>query len=191
RACSQRARRPSGLASRPSRLATSATSDSGGAPVAAQSRRLSSQSRFIAAINSCADGTSMIDRPNSSAASQETSVEVLIIGAGFSGIGMGIQLQKAGIGPFLIIEKSSDIGGTWWENRYPGCACDIPSHLYSFSFEPSSDWTRMYPGRQEIHDYLKKCIERHNLRPHIRLNARFEEAKWDESASLWRVAPGG
>jgi len=132
----------------------------------------------------------MIDRPNSSAASQETSVEVLIIGAGFSGIGMGIQLQKAGIGPFLIIEKSSDIGGTWWENRYPGCACDIPSHLYSFSFEPSSDWTRMYPGRQEIHDYLKKCIERHNLRPHIRLNARFEEAKWDESASLWRVRTG-
>ena len=121
------------------------------------------------------------------ASADATSVDVLIIGAGFSGLGMGIKLREAGMNSFLIIEKSSDIGGTWWENRYPGCACDIPSHLYSFSFEPSADWTRMYPGQQEIHDYLKRCVERNSLTPHIRLNTAFRDAVWDEAASLWRV----
>jgi cation diffusion facilitator CzcD-associated flavoprotein CzcO len=111
--------------------------------------------------------------------------EVLIIGAGFSGICMGIKLRDAGINSFLIIEKSSDIGGTWWDNRYPGCACDIPSHLYSFSFEPSTEWTRMYPGQQEIHAYLKSVVKRHELDPHIRLNTRFCEAVWDEGAGEW------
>jgi cation diffusion facilitator CzcD-associated flavoprotein CzcO len=117
----------------------------------------------------------------------EISVDVLIIGAGFSGICMGIKLREAGVNSFLIIEKSADIGGTWWDNRYPGCACDIPSHLYSFSFEPSTEWTRMYPGQQEIHDYLKRCVERHELGPHIRLNTRFQEAVWDESAGEWHA----
>src|SRR2546430_3065416 len=109
---------------------------------------------------------------------ENVAVDLCIIGAGFSGLGMAIQLRKAGMESFLILEKASDIGGTWWENRYPGCACDIPSHLYSFSFEPSTNWTRMYPGQQEIHDYLKTCVDRHGLAPRIRLNTRFEEAKW-------------
>jgi cation diffusion facilitator CzcD-associated flavoprotein CzcO len=124
------------------------------------------------------------------AAPDRIAVDVCIIGAGFSGLGMAIQLQKAGMESFLILEKASDIGGTWWENRYPGCACDIPSHLYSFSFEPATDWSRMYPGRQEIHDYLKKCVERHKLASRIRLNNRFEEASWDEGAGLWRIRAG-
>ena len=115
------------------------------------------------------------------------NVDVLIVGAGFSGLGMGIKLREAGMNSFLILEKSSDIGGTWWDNRYPGCACDIPSHLYSFSFEPSSDWTRMYPGQQEIHDYLKRCVARHDLAPHIRLNTAFRDAAWDEASAVWRV----
>jgi cation diffusion facilitator CzcD-associated flavoprotein CzcO len=119
--------------------------------------------------------------PNAS----EISVEVLIIGAGFSGICMGIKLREAGVNSFLIIEKSADIGGTWWDNRYPGCACDIPSHLYSFSFEPSTEWTRMYPGQQEIHAYLKRVVERHELAPNIRLNTRFCEAAWDETTGEW------
>ena len=123
--------------------------------------------------------------PHSNAS--EITVDVLIIGAGFSGLCMGIKLREAGMNSFLIIEKSTDIGGTWWDNRYPGCACDIPSHLYSFSFEPSSDWTRMYPGQREIQNYLKRCIERHALAPHIRLNTRFNEAVWDESAGVWRA----
>jgi cation diffusion facilitator CzcD-associated flavoprotein CzcO len=123
--------------------------------------------------------------PHSNAS--EINVDVLIIGAGFSGLCMGIKLLEAGMNSFLIIEKSADIGGTWWDNRYPGCACDIPSHLYSFSFEPSTDWTRMYPGQQEIHAYLKRCVEKYKLSPYIRLNTRFCEAVWDEAAGEWHA----
>jgi cation diffusion facilitator CzcD-associated flavoprotein CzcO len=118
----------------------------------------------------------------------EISVDVLIIGAGFSGLCMGIKLLEACMNSFLIVEKSADIGGTWWDNRYPGCACDIPSHLYSFSFEPSTDWTRMYPGQQEIHAYLKRCAEKYKLSTYIRLNTRFHEAVWDEAAGEWHAS---
>jgi cation diffusion facilitator CzcD-associated flavoprotein CzcO len=117
----------------------------------------------------------------------EITVDVLIVGAGFSGLCMGIKLREAGMNSFLIIEKSADVGGTWWDNRYPGCACDIPSHLYSFSFEPSSDWSRMYAGQREIQDYLKRCVARYALAAHIRLNTRFHEAVWDEAAGVWRA----
>ena len=125
------------------------------------------------------------------AESSVTNVDVLIVGAGFSGLCMAIKLLEAGMKSFLIIEKSDDIGGTWWDNRYPGCACDIPSHLYSFSFAPSTEWTRMYPGQQEIHDYLKRCVERYGLAPYLRLNTRFQEAIWDESKSVWNATAGG
>jgi cation diffusion facilitator CzcD-associated flavoprotein CzcO len=121
------------------------------------------------------------------AATGDVNVDVLIVGAGFSGIGMGIQLQKAGFNSFLILEKSPEIGGTWWENTYPGCACDIPSHLYSFSFEPSADWSRMYPGQREIHDYLKACVSKYGLEQKIRRNTKFCEALWDEEAALWHI----
>jgi len=120
--------------------------------------------------------------------STEIAVDVLIIGGGFSGLCMGIKLREEGMSSFLILEKSADVGGTWWDNRYPGCACDIPSHLYSFSFEPSNEWTRMYPGQQEIHEYLKRCVDRYKLAPHIRLNTRFDEAAWDETAGVWRAS---
>src|ERR1700733_11725949 len=76
-------------------------------------------------------------------------VDTLIVGAGFSGLCMAMRLRAAGMNSFLVIEKSEGIGGTWWENRYPGCACDIPSHLYSFSFDLNPQWTRMFAGRQE------------------------------------------
>ena len=82
--------------------------------------------------------------------SADMAVDVLIVGAGFSGLCMAIKLREAGLNSFLIIEKSDDIGGTWWANRYPGCACDIPAHLYSFSFDRNPEWSRMYAGRQEI-----------------------------------------
>jgi cation diffusion facilitator CzcD-associated flavoprotein CzcO len=117
-----------------------------------------------------------------------TEVDVLIVGAGFAGICMGIKLLEARMKSFLIIEKSPDIGGTWWENRYPGCACDIPSHLYSFSFAPSTEWTRMYPGQQELHDYLKRCAEKYGLAPYLRLNTRFCEAVWDEASGVWNIS---
>jgi cation diffusion facilitator CzcD-associated flavoprotein CzcO len=120
----------------------------------------------------------------------DTTVDVLIVGGGFSGLCMGIKLLEAGMKSFLIIEKSEDIGGTWWDNRYPGCACDIPSHLYSFSFAPSTEWTRMYPGQQEIHNYLKGCVEQYGLAPYLRLGTRFREAIWSESEGVWNATVG-
>src|SRR5579859_661282 len=114
-------------------------------------------------------------------------VDVLIVGGGFSGLCMAIKLREAGMNSFLLIEKSDDIGGTWYDNRYPGCACDIPSHLYSFSFDPYPDWSRMYPGQQEIHDYMKRCVERYKLAAHIRLNTRFNEAIWNDTESAWHI----
>jgi cation diffusion facilitator CzcD-associated flavoprotein CzcO len=114
-------------------------------------------------------------------------LDVLIAGAGFSGLGMAIKLREEGARSFLIIEKADDIGGTWYFNQYPGCACDIPSHLYSFSFDRNPEWSRMYSGRDEIQNYLKDCAQRYGLMPSLRLNSAMREATWDDSASLWRV----
>jgi cation diffusion facilitator CzcD-associated flavoprotein CzcO len=132
----------------------------------------------------------MAENSNQVSQATEINVDILIVGGGFSGLCMAIKLREAGMNSFLLIEKSEDIGGTWYDNRYPGCACDIPSHLYSFSFDPWPDWSRMYPGQQEIHDYLKRCVQRYELASHIRLNTHFEEAIWSESAGLWQVSAG-
>ncbi len=123
------------------------------------------------------------DKPSDASA----VLDVLIVGAGFSGLGMAIKLLEAGTTSFLIIEKADDIGGTWYANQYPGCACDIPSHLYSFSFDRNPEWSRMYAGREEIQDYLKACVRRYGLEPYIRVNTAMQQALWDESAALWRV----
>ena len=117
--------------------------------------------------------------------------DVLIIGSGFAGLCMAIKLQQSGLDDFCIIEKSTDIGGTWFDNRYPGCACDIPSHLYSLSFEPRSTWSRMYPTQPEILAYLQDVVEKHGLRRRIRLNTAFQSAVWDEDAARWHVTTGG
>lgn len=130
----------------------------------------------------------MTEASKPSTYAEELSVDVLIVGGGFSGLCMAIKLREAGMNSFLLLEKSDDIGGTWYDNRYPGCACDIPSHLYSFSFDLSPEWSRMYPGQQEIHDYLKRCVERYELTPHIRLNTRFHEASWDEATAVWHAS---
>jgi cation diffusion facilitator CzcD-associated flavoprotein CzcO len=113
----------------------------------------------------------------------------LIIGSGFSGLGMGIALQKQGFKDqdFLILEKADEIGGTWRDNTYPGCACDIPSHMYSFSFEPKSDWTHMWSFQPEIFDYLKGVTAKHGLRRHIRFNTHVDRAHWDEGDARWHV----
>ena len=115
-------------------------------------------------------------------------VDVLIAGAGFSGLGMAIQLRRQlPAVTFLILEKGHDIGGTWYENSYPGCACDIPSHLYSFSFERNAEWSRMFAGQAEIQTYLKRCAEKYDLFPHIRLNTRLCELAWDDASLCWRA----
>ena len=112
---------------------------------------------------------------------------VLIVGAGFSGLAMAIRCRQAGIGPLLMIEKGDGIGGTWHDNTYPGAACDIPSHLYSLSFAPKADWSRMYAPQPEILAYLRATAERHGLLPLIRLKTAFTGATWDEARALWQV----
>ncbi len=113
--------------------------------------------------------------------------DVVIIGAGFSGLGMGRALLKAGRGNFLILERASEVGGTWRDNTYPGCACDVPSNLYSFSFAPNPDWSRAYSPQAEILDYLKRCAQAFGLLPKIRFNTAFRAARFDEAAALWRI----
>ena len=116
-----------------------------------------------------------------------TRTRVVIVGAGFGGIGLGIKLKNSGLTDFVILEKSDCVGGVWRENRYPGAACDVPSHLYSFSFEPRADWPDKYANQAEILDYLKQCARKHGLEPHIRYGAEVAEASWDEAASKWIV----
>src|SRR5919199_4628236 len=94
--------------------------------------------------------------------------DIVIIGGGFSGLGMAIRLKQAGIEDFVILERADDVGGTWQANTYPGCACDVPSHLYSFSFQPNPEWTRAFAPQGEILSYLQKCTEQYGLGPHLR-----------------------
>ncbi|MGB3485816.1 MAG: NAD(P)/FAD-dependent oxidoreductase [Mycobacterium sp.] len=115
-----------------------------------------------------------------------TTTRALIIGTGFSGLGMAIAMKKQGT-DFVVLEKADDIGGTWRDNIYPGCACDVPSHLYSFSFEPKPDWSRMFSPQPEILDYLRGVTDSYRLRPHIRFGARVERARWDDIEHRWHV----
>ena len=113
------------------------------------------------------------------------SVRVAVIGTGFSGLGMGIQLKKAGIHDFVILEKAGDVGGTWRDNSYPGCACDIQSHMYSFSFEQNPNWTRSFPTQQEIWQYLRGVTDNYGLRKHIRFGFELAGARWDDDEQRW------
>ncbi len=115
------------------------------------------------------------------------SPSVVIVGAGISGLCMAIKLKQAGIDDITILEKTGDVGGTWLHNTYPGCACDVPSMLYSFSFELKYDWSRKYAPQSEILDYLRHCADKFNVRKHIQFNTAVEEAKFDEAANVWRI----
>jgi cation diffusion facilitator CzcD-associated flavoprotein CzcO len=115
------------------------------------------------------------------------TTDVLIIGTGFAGMAMAIKLQQAGFNDLLMLEKGNDVGGTWRDNTYPGCACDIPSHLYSLSFEPKTDWSRMYPQQPEIYAYLQAVADKHKLRAKIKFNTAMQAAAWDEARAVWHV----
>ncbi|MES2817597.1 MAG: NAD(P)/FAD-dependent oxidoreductase [Pseudomonadota bacterium] len=117
----------------------------------------------------------------------QAPLRLLIIGAGFGGLGMAIRLRQTGIEDFLILEKADEVGGTWRDNGYPGAACDVPSHLYCFSFEPKADWSRKYAPRAEIFAYLKHCADKYQLRPRIRFGCEVADAAFDAQAGLWRV----
>jgi cyclohexanone monooxygenase len=113
--------------------------------------------------------------------------EVLIIGGGFGGVGMGVNLKRAGVNDFLILERGDGVGGVWRDNTYPGAACDVPSHVYSFSFEPNPDWSRSFASQDEIHAYLRNCAQKYGLAAHLRCHAEVSGAVFDEAAGLWRV----
>ncbi|WP_330252098.1 NAD(P)/FAD-dependent oxidoreductase [Nocardia sp. NBC_00565] len=112
---------------------------------------------------------------------------VIIIGAGFGGIGMAIELRRNGFDDIAILERGADIGGVWRENTYPGAACDVPSPLYSFSYEPKPDWPQRYSGQAAIHDYLRGVAERHRLLDAIRFGAEVTDAEFDDGSGRWTV----
>ncbi|MEU4404728.1 NAD(P)/FAD-dependent oxidoreductase [Streptosporangium sp. NPDC023963] len=116
---------------------------------------------------------------------------ITIIGSGFAGLGMAIKLKEAGYHDFVILEKAGDLGGTWRDNTYPGCACDVPSHLYSFSYEPGPGWSRMFSPQAEIRDYLRACVEKYGLGPHLRFGAEVAGLEYDDAARRWRVDVAG
>ena len=111
----------------------------------------------------------------------------VIVGTGFAGLGMAIRLKQAGVEDFVVLERSGDVGGTWRDNTYPGCMCDVPSHLYSFSFARKSDWTCTYPRQAEIWEYLRQCAGRFGVLPHVRFHHELTGAMWDEARGRWSI----
>jgi cation diffusion facilitator CzcD-associated flavoprotein CzcO len=118
-------------------------------------------------------------------------LSAIVVGAGFSGLCAGIELRRAGFEDFVILEKADRVGGTWRDNSYPGAACDIPSHLYSYSFEPNPRWARVYGGQAEILAYLEHCADAYGLRPHLRFGAVVERAVYDPASATWTATLRG
>jgi len=115
-------------------------------------------------------------------------VRVAVVGAGFGGLGAGIKLLEAGIRDFAILERAGAVGGTWRDNTYPGCACDVPSHLYSFSFAPNPRWSRSYSGQPEIRAYLEDVADRPGLRSRLYFNAAVTGATWQQDEAHWQLS---
>ncbi|MEU8897996.1 NAD(P)/FAD-dependent oxidoreductase [Nocardia sp. NPDC048505] len=116
-----------------------------------------------------------------------TTPSVLIIGAGFAGLGLAMELRRAGLENFTILEKAVDLGGVWRENTYPGAACDVPSPLYSWSYEPKSDWPRRFSEQADIHAYMREVAEKHDLPRYIRFGTEVTDAEFDERTGQWAV----
>lgn len=112
---------------------------------------------------------------------------IVIVGSGFSGLCMAIKLKQAGFDDFAILEKAGELGGTWRDNTYPGCACDVQSHLYSYSFEPNPNWSRMFSPQPEIRAYLRHCADKYGVSPHIRYDTEVTGAEYDDASRTWRV----
>ncbi|MFI2282043.1 flavin-containing monooxygenase [Nocardia beijingensis] len=116
-----------------------------------------------------------------------TTPSIIIIGAGFGGLGIALELRRAGLDNFTILERATDLGGVWRENTYPGAACDVPSPLYSWSYEPKSDWPRRFSEQRDIHDYMRGVADRHGLRRFIRFGTEVTDAEFDERTGQWTV----
>ncbi|MGZ3115986.1 flavin-containing monooxygenase [Streptomyces sp. H62] len=114
-------------------------------------------------------------------------VRVAVIGSGFGGLGAAVRLRREGITDFVVLERSDMVGGTWRDNSYPGCACDVPSHLYSFSFAPNPEWPRTFSGQEHIRAYLEHVTDTFGLRPHIRFGSEVKRAAWDGERMRWEI----
>ncbi|PXX66704.1 cation diffusion facilitator CzcD-associated flavoprotein CzcO [Nocardia tenerifensis] len=116
-----------------------------------------------------------------------TTPSIIIVGAGFAGLGLALELRRAGVDSFTILERAADLGGVWRENTYPGAACDVPSPLYSWSFEPKSDWPRRFSEQRDIHAYMRGVAEKHDLARFIRFGTEVSDAEFDERTGRWTV----
>ena len=113
--------------------------------------------------------------------------DVAIVGAGFGGLGTAISLKRAGRNDFVVLERAGGVGGTWYANTYPGCQCDIPSNLYSFSFARKTDWTSAYPMQDQILEYLRDCVRRFDVDSHIHCNCELLDASWNAERGRWEI----
>ena len=118
---------------------------------------------------------------------QQDEYYAVIIGTGFSGIGTAIKMNELGVDNYILLERYGHVGGTWYTNKYPGCACDVPSNLYSFSFEPNPKWSYYFSRQPEIAEYLEHCTDKYDIRRHIRFNTNVSELRWLEDRQLWQV----
>ncbi|MFI0019689.1 MULTISPECIES: flavin-containing monooxygenase [Streptomyces griseus group] len=118
-------------------------------------------------------------------------LRVAVIGSGFSGLGTAIRLLQQGIDDFLVFERADEVGGTWRDNTYPGCACDVMSHLYSFSFAPNPNWKSTFGKQRELLDYLRDCADRFGVRSRIRFRHELTEARWDDLRKRWLISTTG
>ena len=124
---------------------------------------------------------------NSSKSSNKDEYYALIIGSGFSGLGMAIKLKELGMDDYIVIERHGHVGGTWYANKYPGCACDVPSNLYSFSFEPNPNWSYFFSRQPEIGEYLEHCADKYDIRRHIQFNTTVTQLNGLEDRQVWQV----
>jgi len=122
------------------------------------------------------------------AATTPEQVMFVIIGSGFSGLGAAMRLQQAGHDDMIILERASEVGGTWRDNTYPGCRCDVQSNLYSYSFAPKPDWTESYPSQPEVWDYLRQITATHGLNRYLRFGHEVTAARWDDDSERWRIS---
>ncbi|WP_030377413.1 MULTISPECIES: flavin-containing monooxygenase [unclassified Streptomyces] len=114
-------------------------------------------------------------------------VRVAVVGSGFGGLGAAVRLRREGVTDFVVLERADSVGGTWRDNSYPGCACDVPSHLYSFSFAPNPEWPRTFSGQPHIRAYLEHVADTFGLRPHLRLGTEVKLMRWDDERLRWEI----
>jgi cation diffusion facilitator CzcD-associated flavoprotein CzcO len=121
----------------------------------------------------------------------QQSFPIVIIGCGFGGMALAIELKKAGINDFVILERAADVGGVWRDNTYPGAACDVVSRFYSFSGDQDYEWSTAFAPQKEIWDYALQVVDRHGIRPHVRFNTEVAKATFDERTAAWTVETTG